>query len=200
MSDPDAVGSVQPEDSARPPAYRLRFSTAAELFEAFPAARDDMRAEPDDRPILEFLRGLANGPTPEEAITFAAYLLPRREAVWWAHQCLRQVPDALTAQDQEMLAAAEAWVREPEEALRRAALDRAMAASGKTPGVWVALAAGWSGGSMTPEAPGTVAPPFLTPRAVNAAVLGILARVARPYREETLNAFVTMAVRLTAAV
>ena len=72
-----------------------------------------------------------------------------------------------------------------------------MAVREQTPGVWVALAAGWSGGSMsdvglTPVAP----PPYLTPRAINAAVLGLLARVARPYREQTLKAFVEMAIRL----
>ena len=34
---------------------RLRFNTARELFEAFPAAVEDMVATPTDRPALEFL-------------------------------------------------------------------------------------------------------------------------------------------------
>jgi hypothetical protein len=50
---------------------RLRFSTAREVFEAFPAAVEDMVATPTDRPSLEFLAGLVAGPTPEDAITSA---------------------------------------------------------------------------------------------------------------------------------
>ena len=49
-----------------------------------------------------------------------------------------------------MLALAESWVRYPEEDERCAVLDAGMAGTAKTPGVWVALAAGWSGGSMLP--------------------------------------------------
>lgn len=97
-----------------------------------------------------------------------------------------------------MLAHAENWVRETEEETRRAALDAAMGAETKTPGVWVALAAGWSGGSMAPADTASVPPPpFLTARAVNAAILGLLARVDTQHREQVLLVFVDMAVKLT---
>lgn len=177
---------------------RLRFNTANELFDALPQVREDMRAKPTDQPSLDFLRGLAASETSEEAITFAAYLLPRREAVWWAHQCLSYVPDALTDLDHEMLALAEAWVREPEEKQRRLAMDAGTEADSHTPGVWVSLAAGWSGGSMAPAGSAPVSPPpFLTPRAVNIAILSLLARVETPYRDQTLRVFVESAIKLT---
>jgi len=176
---------------------RLRFSTARELFEAFPVALEDMAARPSDRASLEFLKDLAAGPTPEEAVTFSAYLLGMREAVWWGHQCLHMMPDKLGSEDLRMLALAEDWVRRPEEEERAAALEGAMASQRKTPGVWIALAAGWSGGSMMgadkiPVAP----PPYLTPKAVNAGVLSGLARVDRGARASTLKSFVDMSIRL----
>lgn len=177
---------------------RLRFNTARELFETFPTAADDMTAQPGDQPSLDFLRGLVSSQTPEDAVTFCAYLLPRRVAVWWGHQCLVNLPEGLTSQDQGLLALAEDWVREPEEDRRYAALDAGMAAQVKTPGAWIALAAGWSGGSMTPAGMAPVPPPpHLTARAVNAAVLSAVARVPLKQRAAVLSACVSMGIQMT---
>jgi hypothetical protein len=176
---------------------RLRFNTARELFEAFPAAVEDMVATPTDRPALEFLAGLVAGPTPEDAITFCAYLLPRRGAVWWGIQCLNHRPELLTVEDRSMLATAERWVRRPDEDQRNAALDIGMASPTKTPGAWIALAAGWSGGSMLGADEVAIAPPpYLTAKAVNAGVLSALARVERKVRAATLRLFVDMGAQL----
>jgi hypothetical protein len=156
-----------------------------------------MAAKPTDRPSLEFLAGLVTGPTPEDAITFCAYLLPRREAVWWGFQCLNHRPELLTEQDRVMLAAAEAWVRRPDEEERNAALEIGLASPTKTPGAWIALAAGWSGGSMLgPDEAAIAPPPYLTPKAVNAGVLSALARVERLERAGTLRLFCDMGGRL----
>jgi hypothetical protein len=177
---------------------RLRFSSARDLFDAFPTASDDIAALPADRPSLDFLAELVAGPTPEDGITFCAYLLSKREAVWWAHQCLDNVAELLSDEDRDMLALAESWVRYPEEDQRCAVLDAGMAGTAKTPGVWVALAAGWSGGSMLPtDAVAPVeAPPYLTPKAVNAGVLSALARVGRKSRATTLKLFIHMGMQL----
>ena len=182
-------------------AQRLRFSTARGLFDAFPAALEDMAARPSDRPSLEFVKELAASPTPEDAITFTAYLLGPREAVWWGHQCLSMLADHLAATDQQLMALAEDWVRHPDEERRNHALEQGMASPTKTPGVWLALAAGWSGGSMMgPDAPPVPPPPYLTARAVNAGVLSVLARVERTRRAATLRAFVDMGSRLAMRV
>jgi hypothetical protein len=178
-------------------AQRLRFSTARDLFEAFPIALDDMAARPSDRPSLEFVKALAASPTPEDAITFVAYLLGQREAVWWGHQCLSMLADRLAEIDQQLMALAEDWVRQPDEERRNRALEQGMAAPTRTPGVWIALAAGWMGGSMMgPDQVPVTPPPYLTAKAVNAGVLGVLARVDRGRRAETLRAFVDMGIRL----
>lgn len=175
----------------------LLFQNARDLFEAFPTARDDIRARPGpaDKP-LEFWASLVRSPTPEEAITYGAYLLPRRQAVWWGHECLRNLNHLLSDDDRHMMALAETWVREPEEHNRVAAMQDGMAAKDKTPGVWIALAAGWSGGSMAgPDVPPVRPPPNLTPKAVNAAILSILAKVDNKHRATTLRGFVDMGIK-----
>jgi hypothetical protein len=182
-------------------AQRLRFSTARDLFEAFPIALEDIAARPSDRPSLEFVKELAGGQTPEDAITFTAYLLGHREAVWWGHQCLSMLADHLAPVDQQLIALAEDWVRQPDEERRNKALEHGMNAPTRTPGVWIALAAGWSGGSMVgPDAMPVPPPPYLTAKAVNAGVLSVLARVDRKRRAATLRAFVDMGSRLAMRV
>lgn len=175
----------------------MHFVRAQDLFDAFPTAGDDIRARPDGEAPLEFVAVLGRSATPEEAITYAAYLLPRRRAVWWGHECARSLLHLLTEEDRQMLTLAEAWVREPEEEQRVRALMFAMAGKNKTPGVWIALAAGWSGGSMSDPGLPLVPPPVqLTPRAVNAGVLGALARVDNGHRASTLRTFVEAAIAL----
>jgi hypothetical protein len=177
---------------------RLRFNTARELYDSFPTAAEDIMAAPTDQACLDFLRALGTSKTPEDAVTFCAYMLPRRVAVWWGHQCLTRLPATLARFDPDYLAIAEAWVREPEEDRRYAALDAGMAAGVKSPAVWICLAAGWSGGSLAPSgmAP-VVPPPFLTARAVNAGILGALARIQARERLQTLQSCVSMGIGLT---
>ena len=181
--------------TAGTPPATLRHARAAQLFEAMPEIAEDMEAMPDPAiGTLEFLDQLAASPTPEEAITFAAQALQHRHAVWWAHECLRHLAELLDETDRDMLANAAAWVSEPSEANRIAAQTAAMAAPAKTPGVWVALGAAWSGGSMgPPDLPPVPPAPHLTGRALNAAVLSALARVDQAHRAQALAGFVRMA-------
>jgi hypothetical protein len=175
----------------------LRFSTAKDVFEAYPTAGEDITAGPSDMPVIDYARALAASATPENAITFCAYMLRTRVAVWWGHQCLNALPETLSQQDRELLDLAEAWVREPADETRNAALAAGMEAPTKTPAAWVALAAGWSGGSMLPPDATPVPPPsHLTPKAVNAAVLSVLARVPAAQRAQTLRRFVEMGLQL----
>jgi len=123
---------------------RIRFATAREVFEAFPGVRADIGAPPTEDAPLTFMRALLESATPEDALSFCAYVLPRREAVWWACQCVRTLvpepgPDGETA-----LRAAEAWVREPDEPRRRTALAIGTKANPRAAQSWVALAAAWS--------------------------------------------------------
>ncbi len=148
---------------------RLRFTSADEIFETFPALAKLVRTTRTAEHPLAFLARLAGGPAPGEAIAFAAFLMPRREAVWWAIQCVQAVRPDANGESRRALAAAEAWARDPDDATRRKALEIGVAGDPDLPATWVALAAGYSGGSMI-EGHMVPCPPDLTAKMARTAV------------------------------
>lgn len=121
-----------------------------------------------------FLDGLVHKGLFPDALTFAAFWLTKRQAVWWGCLCAwhagrpRLKPPAAAA-----LRAALSWVHEPSEEHRRAAGKAGDAAGGAaTPAGAVALAAFWSEGSLSaPDLPPAPPPPGLTQQTVGGAVL-----------------------------
>ncbi|MEM6636293.1 MAG: hypothetical protein AAF667_10405 [Pseudomonadota bacterium] len=182
-------------------ANNLRQASAQGVFEDLKDITEDMESRPNgEEGALEFIDRLSSGPTPEEAVTFAAYMLIPRYAVWWGHECLRSQPELLDTQDDRMLGMAADWAGAQDEATRWAVLSAAMDVSVKSPGVWIALAAGWSGGSLAaPDYDPVPPPPFLTSRAVNAGVLTLLARAAPEDRPQRISEFASMAKVLATA-
>ncbi len=173
---------------------RLRFTTAKEVFEAFPAAKALVRTPATSEPPLTFLAGLLAGKAGKDAIGFCAFLLPRRETVWWALQCVLALqPDGLRRDPG--LRAADAWVRDPNDPNRRAALSAAEAGDGEEPGTFIAWAAGYSGGSMI-ESHAVPCPPDLTAKMARIAVLAALARLPERERDAALRASVERCMRL----
>jgi hypothetical protein len=77
---------------------------------------------------------------------------------------------------------AEGWVGNPEEARPRAALEIGTSGSTKVPTTWLARAAGYSGGSLTPEdsSPARASPDAT---AINLKAAVIMALVHRPMSE-----------------
>ncbi len=136
---------------------RIRFVTARGVFEAFPDLNYVATRPADDIKPLDHARALLASSRPRDAIFFISPLLPRREAVWWAIQCVRALIGESGAD--EALRAAETWVRTPEDDNRRAALLVANASDQRKPSTWLAFAAGWSGGSLLPADQKPVAPP-----------------------------------------
>ena len=136
---------------------RIRFTSAQSVFEAFPDLSYVATRPANDIDPLAHARALATSSRPSDSVLFTSHLLPRREAVWWAIQCVR----ALTAGNaaDEALRAAETWVRTPEDENRRAALGVASGADRRKPTTWLAFAAGWSGGSLLAEDQKAVPPP-----------------------------------------
>lgn len=172
---------------------RLRFSTAREVFETFPSAHEAVTMPPTVEPPLAFLARLAKGPAPTEAIGFCAFLLPRREAVWWGLQAVRAMEPP--GMQDSCLAAAEAWVREPGDRTRFEALKLAQAGDRARPGTWIAWAAGYSGGSMV-ESHGVPCPPDLTAKMMRIAVLNALNRLPSRDREGALHRCIEACIRL----
>ena len=150
---------------------RVRFATARALFETFPKSVTNIAAPPTDDPPITFLQKLADGKKFDDAVAFCAYLLPRREAVWWACGCARTLLGDIAQNGAACLLAAEAWVYEPDDRHRQAALDLGMQGDSNDPLTWLALGAGWSGGMLSshPEMPAPV-PSYMTARAARIAV------------------------------
>lgn len=166
----------------------LRFVTVRDLYDAYPGASREVGSEPSDEQSLVFLRAQIAKGAWAEAATYCVYLLPRREAVWWGCETLRRIVPNLPPADLEMLEAAETWVFEPEEARRIEALNLGSEGDGKSPATWMALAAGWSGGSAVPPERGNVpAPPDQTARALRAGLLIALAGISKAESAELLR-------------
>ncbi|AZO09384.1 MULTISPECIES: hypothetical protein [unclassified Mesorhizobium] len=175
-------------------ANEFRSRTARDLFLARPAIAMDMKTPPTDQLSIEFCRALLAGRVPEEAITFCAYLLPERAAVWWAHECLGNLAELLDGRDLELLALIRDWVGEPGDPRHRTAMETAAEAiPPATPAAWICLAAVSHDNGAAHE----VAPAHLPAgHAVSAGILAGLARVSLADRFAVLAAFVDMGIQI----
>jgi uncharacterized protein DUF6931 len=173
---------------------RIRFATVRALFESFPEALKNIGAEPTDEPPIAFLARLAAEGKADHAVAVCAYLLPRREAVWWGCASVRTMLGDRLPKDIAGLVAAETWVQEPTEANRQAALAIGDKAASNEPLTWLALAAGWSSGTFASTP--LPMPAYMTARAVRIALL-ISGRIANlPERASRLQACIVEGTRL----
>jgi hypothetical protein len=159
---------------------QTRFVTTRALFETFPRSVTRIAAEPTDEPPIMFLKKLSAQHKFEDGITFCAYLLPRREAVWWACGCVRGLLGDIATHRAGPIIAAEAWVHDPDDDHRRAALEMGRQGDSNDPLSWLALGAGWSGGALFAHPQHLVpVPAYMTPRAARIAIL-LSARIFKP--------------------
>jgi hypothetical protein len=130
-----------------------------------------------------------------EAARLCAHALPAREAVWWAARCAAvTAPRDVSPADREACALAEAWVRKPADATRREAMEKAQTAGFTTAEAWTAVAAFWSGDSMSPPDQPKVPPaPHLTGTAVAGAVILASVRPGAERQPERLGRFLASA-------
>lgn len=180
---------------------RLRFATAKDLFAAFPSAAGDIAAaDGSDLRSIDFLRRLTQGQDFRAALSFCAYLLARREAVWWGAQAVRQSGD-LASDESALVSAAETWVREPEEARRKQALEVGSRGDTRLAGCWICLGAGWAGGTIKADADHNVpVPPQATAQAVRAGVILAADRLlAVDKREPILGRWIEAGIELAEA-
>jgi hypothetical protein len=179
-----------------------RFTTARDLFAAFPTAAKDIGAEPTGEAPLAFAAAQAAAGKEMAAIAFCAYLLERRKASWWACQAMRGLPSAPTPHELRALEAAEKWVRQPDEAFRTAAYDVACAGDKRSPATFVAYAAGFAGPSLklasakAPEALLIRVAPELTAQSVRAAFLLAGARLPLAQKSDYLRRWLDQGMRL----
>jgi len=173
---------------------KLRFPTVRDLLASFPSAEMEVGEDPSGEDSVRFVRRCISEERLDAAISYCAYLLARRETVWWACRSVRDVRD-LSASERECVALAHDWVMKPDEAQRLKALERGLKTNAKLSGTWVALAAGWSGGSIAGVGPPVPPPPHATPQAVRVALLSGASRLAGPERPAIMNAWIQTALR-----
>jgi hypothetical protein len=176
---------------------RIRFASIQALFETYPEALRNIRAEPTDEVPISFLQRLSAAGRPQDAIAVCAYLLPRREAVWWGCTCVRMLLGDKLQDDAVALATAEAWVQDPTDENRRIALDVGTKAAHDQPLTWLALAAGWSSGTF-PSTPFPV-PAFMTSRAVRIALLISIRQADPDERPKLLQSCLAQGIELAEA-
>lgn len=146
--------------------------------------------------VADFLSALLAAELMNDAVGVMAQALPKREAVWWACLATRTLVDAQTPPAVvAAIEAAEAWVYKPSDETRRTAMDRAQATKFDHPGVWAAVGAFWSGGSMAPPNLPAVPPAeHLTGVAVAGAV-NLSAVMRQPeHAKDKLGAFLAQAI------
>jgi hypothetical protein len=178
--------------------HRLRFTTASALFEAFPTAVADVGGPVVEQESLAYAAELAGSGNIMGALSFVAYLLPRREAVHWACQSVRSLPGSPDDGETACLEAAERWVRTPDEDLRFAAARTALGAQQTSPATFAAYGAGYAGRTLAPPDLGPApAAPHLTARSVSCVFLLAGLRVAQDrqtaWRRTALEAGVRLA-------
>ena len=175
----------------------LRFATAEALFETFPELSRKISTEPGEQCPTVFLRTLVAAGKIEDAVTFNAYLLPRREAVWWACRSARATVGQIAEDRAAALLAAEAWVREPDDERRQAALEIGTKGHCDDPLTWVALAAGWAGGLLVSGPHHSIPmPQYMTARAARTAILISALSVKWDQRPAYLQACIADGTRL----
>jgi len=178
----------------------LRFATARALFDAFPELWEKVDAKPTDQPPIEFLKALASANKLPAAVTFCAFVLPRREAVWWACRSVKALSSENAAGRNPAFRAAEAWVYEPDDAHRQAALNVGTGGDNRNPTTWLALAAGWSGGfQMLGPNKQVPVPQNMTARAARIAVLTSAQKLAGPARQSRLQECIADGIKLAEA-
>ena len=152
----------------------------------------------DQQTPRQFVEVLVQKGLLADACRFLGQALPKREAVWWALQCVRQTGGAnSTPSAAKCLQAAETWVLSPREDSRQAAKPLADAAGVATPAGAVALAVFFHSGSMTPDDLPPVPPPEHLTGATAANAVLLAAYLGDPAKaEETLRKFAALGLEV----
>ena len=130
---------------------KVEAAKAAEILELYESSEQAGALLQDDMAPDAFLEALLKEELVEEAISFLAYALPGREAIWWGVRCVRAVsPAELQDEETAALEAVDTWLAEPSDENRRAAFTAAEAATYGTPAGCIALAVFFTEGSMSP--------------------------------------------------
>lgn len=172
---------------------------AAEIVTGLEISPDGKALLRPDHTPTQFVAALAGSGHLMDAIRVFAVAIPKREGVWWALQCVRSVPPLAADDHAPVLAAVEAWVKDPDDKKRRECFALAEKAGFATPAACAANAVFFSGGSIsTPHNPAVEPPPHITPGAIANAVILAAVMVEPEKSGERLAGFLAVGEQVAA--
>ena len=180
---------------------RPTIRTAAEICRLYHIEAADKALLRDPMTPREFLQALTGAGRITGAIQFLAQVLPGREAVRWACQCLdKTVEETGSPPEVRALKAARAWVDQPAQVRCFEAWAAAEAAGLETAGGLVAAAAFFSGKTLSPpDLPPTPPPEGLTGETASAALLMAVSAMEPSRSEAALLEYLKAGVSLAEA-
>ena len=183
--------------STKPPAKTSKLTSDLQRILPHVQMEAEARGRLDDcHTAAEALERLEEAGLLDEAARLVAHALPPREAVWWACACSLHTSTSGADPESEaaVRSAAEAWVRQPTDELRRTAMQEAERAGFRSPEAWAAVGAFWSGDSMAPpDAPKVPPQPHFTGLAIAGAVALAAVRGEARHRQKRLRNFLVSA-------
>ncbi len=121
---------------------------------------DAVALMPDCSNTLVLLNRLCDEELFHDAFVTLARVLPKQYAIMWGDQCLEfSSNEDIGDKDQHCINIVKQWISNPDEVLRRAALDAAEAVEFEGAYAWFAAGVGFSGGSLAPRDLEEVPPP-----------------------------------------
>lgn len=184
--------------TAPAPLKNVKAAKAAEVCEHYELEKKARPLLAPDATPRDFLDALQSDRQYQAAVCFLAHALPAREAVWWGSLCLAKASGSTLPEGEATAARACAtWVLEPTEENRQVAETAAPGAGKGTPAELLAIAVGWTGGSLAPPLPKVppVPPgPYLPAKGVYGAVLLAATNAAPLPVQEALRLFVELGI------
>ena len=138
--------SVNQQKPGAPPPAELAspICESIELSEAAKGLLDDTIE------ILPFIDKLTGEKLLKDAMCVLANWFSKQKAVWWAAGCVESACSIRIQSQARLIGIARTWVQNPTEENRRVVAQAAESDNSNLPACWLARAAGWSGGSLTP--------------------------------------------------
>lgn len=179
-----------------PPARMLRFDRPIDLYRSIPEVAGFTRQRPsEDVDAKAYFEILRRSTTPEDAITFTAFVMQPAVSIRWGLESLHATIPEFSPEDQQILSWVQQWLDYPSNDNRWRAMQVAMFSPRRTAAVYLGLAVGWSGGALAPNDPVEL-PPWRTPKAVNAAILRTFGQTALDQRSIAMARILDLASRL----
>ncbi|MFD2178661.1 DUF6931 family protein [Veronia pacifica] len=127
---------------------KVPYLQAKDVFELYQPDKAFAEFATDTMTPSEFIETTTQLARFSDVILYLAHALPVREAVWWAACCSASL-NHWSDDEANAIRAAKAWVHTPDETSRRHAEKMAEQAGLESGAGWAAMAAFWSGGSIT---------------------------------------------------